>query len=118
MSNDARQIFTDIDTMQADAFLQHLTPDVRFTFANHDPAEGREAVRGAVEGFWSSIAGLTHHVKDVWDVEDGVTVVHAEVEYRRHDGKVVTVPNVDILRWQGDKVADWRIFIDLAPVYA
>lgn len=118
MSNDARQIFADIDTMDADAFLRHLTPDVRFTFGNHDAADGREAVRAAVEGFWSTIAGMKHHVHQVWDVEDGVSVVHADVEYRRRDGKVVTVPNVDILRWDGDRVADWRIVIDLAPVYA
>ena len=40
------------------------------------------------------------------------------MDYRRHDGKVVTVPNVDILVFDGDLVRDWRIYIDLAPVFA
>lgn len=119
MSNDARQIFAVIDTMDADAFVQHLTPDVHFVFGNNDPAEGRAAVKGAVTGFFSTIGGLTHHVREVWDVEDGtVSICHIDVEYRRRDGKTVTVPNIDILRWDGDQVADWKIVIDLAPVYA
>lgn len=118
MSTDARAVFADIDKMQADAFLQHLTPDVHFTFGNLEPADGREAVRGAVESFWATISGMRHHVRDIWQVTDDTTVVHADVEYRRTDGKVVTVPNVDILRWEGDQVADWRIVIDIAPVYA
>jgi len=28
------------------------------------------------------------------------------------------VPNADILTYDGELVRDWRIYIDLAPVYA
>ena len=40
------------------------------------------------------------------------------MEYRRKDGKAVTVPNVDVLRYDGDLVRDWQIYIDVAPLYA
>jgi uncharacterized cupin superfamily protein len=52
-----------------------------------------------------------------WDVDD-VTVVRAEVEYTRKDGKHVTVPNADILTFDGELVRHWQIYIDLAPVFS
>ena len=41
-----------------------------------------------------------------------------DVEYRRKDGKSVTVPNADILVFDGDLVRDWQIYIDITPVFA
>ena len=34
------------------------------------------------------------------------------------DGKSVTVPNADILVFDGDLVRDWQIYIDVTPVFA
>jgi hypothetical protein len=117
MNRDITSIFADIDAMDVGKFVAHLTPDVRFRFANADPAIGREAVKEGVLAFWATIDGLTHRILNTWDFGD-VTVVQAEVDYRRNDGKTVTVPNADILTFGGDLVRDWQIYIDLAPVYA
>ena len=117
MSRDVAPIFADIDAMDAGKFVAHLTPDVRFRFANADPAVGHAAVRQAVEGFWATIDGLTHHIHKVYQVGDTV-IAQIDVEYRRKDGKSVTVPNCDVLTFQGDLVRDWQIYIDLAPVFA
>ena len=92
MSRDVAPIFADIDGMDADKFISHLTPDVRFRFANMDPAIGHAAVKEGVEGFWSTIDGLTHHIQKVYEVGDTV-IAQIDVEYRRKDGKSVTVPN-------------------------
>ncbi len=117
MSRDVAPIFADIDAMDADKFISHLTPDVRFRFANADPVTGRAAVKEGVEGFWATIDGLTHHILNSWDFGD-TTIVQIDVEYRRKDGKTVTTPNADILIFQGDLVSDWQIYIDVTPVYA
>jgi ketosteroid isomerase-like protein len=117
MSRDVARIFADIDTMDPDKFVQHLTPDVTFRFGNADPQNGRAAVREGVAGFFGTIDGLAHHILQVWEVGD-TTIVQIDVEYRRKDGKTVTVPNADVLRYQGDLVRDWQIYIDLAPVFA
>ena len=117
MSRDVAPIFADIDAMDAEKFVAHLTPDVRFRFANADPAIGRAAVAEGVEGFWASIDGLKHHVLKVHEVGDTV-IAQIDVEYRRQDGKSVTVPNCDVLVFDGDLVCDWQIYIDLAPVFA
>jgi len=117
MSRDVAPIFADIDGMDADKFISHLTPDVRFRFANMDPAIGHAAVKEGVEGFWSTIDGLTHHIQNVFESGDTV-IAQIDVEYRRQDGKTVTVPNADILVYDGDLVRDWQIYIDVTPVYA
>ena len=117
MSRDVAPIFAAIDAMDADKFVANLAPDVRFRFANADPALGRAAVKEGVEGFWASIDGLTHHIRNVYEVGDTV-IAQIDVEYRRKDGKSVTVPNCDVLTFDGDLVRDWQIYIDLAPVFA
>jgi ketosteroid isomerase-like protein len=117
MSRDVAPIFADIDAMDAGKFISHLTPGVRFRFANMDPAIGHAAVKEGVEGFWTTIDGLTHHILNVYEVGDTV-IAQIDVEYRRKDGKSVTVPNCDVLIFDGDKVRDWQIYIDLAPVFA
>ena len=117
MSRDVTPIFAAIDAMDAGKFAAYLTPDVRFRFANADPAVGHAAVKEGVEGFWATIDGLTHHILTVYEVGDTV-VAQIDVEYRRKDGKSVTVPNCDVLVFDGDLVRDWQIYIDLAPVFA
>ena len=117
MSRDIIRTFADIDTFDPDKFVTHLTPDVRFRFANAEPVTGRGAVKEAVAGFFATIDGLTHHVRNVWEFGDTV-VAQVDVEYRRKDGKTVTVPNADILTYDGDLVRDWQIYIDLAPVFS
>jgi len=117
MSRNVAAIFADIDAFDPDKFVAHLTPDATFRFANADPVTGRAAVKEAVTGFFSSIAGLTHHIRNVYEVGD-IAIAQIDVEYRRHDGKSVTVPNADILVFDGDLVRDWRIYIDVTPVYA
>jgi len=117
MSRDVAAIFADIDAFDPDKFVAHLTPDATFRFANADPVTGRAAVKEAVAGFFSSIAGLTHHILNVYEVGD-IAIAQIDVEYRRLDGKSVTVPNADILVFEGDLVRDWQIYIDVTPVYA
>jgi ketosteroid isomerase-like protein len=117
MSRDVRAVFKSIDSFDPDRFVAHLTPDVVFRFGNAEPVLGRDNTREAVAGFFSSIAGITHHIQNIY--ESGETVIaKIDVEYIRHDGKSVTVPNADILVFEGDLVRDWQIYIDVAPVYA
>jgi len=117
MARDVANVLSDIDALSPDRFVTHLTPDVVFRFGNANPVTGREAVREAVTRFFSTIDGLTHHIRNVWEL-GATTIVQADVEYRRKDGKTVTVPNADILVYDGELVRDWRIYIDVAPVYS
>ena len=117
MNRDLAAIFADIDAFDPDRFVKHLTPDVEFRFGNGEPVFGREAVAAAVAGFFSTISGLKHQIKNVWQVDD-FGIAQIDVEYTRLDGQVVVIPNADILVFEGDLVKNWQIYIDLAPVYA
>lgn len=117
MSHDVAAAFASIDSFDPERFVAHLTPDVVFRFGNAEPIKGREAVQEAVTGFFSTIGGLTHHLLSVY--EDGDTAIaKIDVEYLLKDGRHVTVPNADILVYDGDLVSDWQIYIDLAPLFA
>ena len=114
---DVKQIFADIDSMNPDQFVAHLSEDVVFRFGNGDPVVGRADVRAAVAGFYSSIGAMTHHLIQTYDSGD-TTVAQIDVEYERLDGKSVITPNADILVFDGELVKNWQIYIDLAPVFA
>jgi uncharacterized iron-regulated protein len=55
----------------------------------------------------------------VQEWHDGDTIIQQlDVTYTRLDGGKVTLPAVNMLRLSNDTVADYRIYVDLAPVYA
>jgi ketosteroid isomerase-like protein len=111
-------MFADIDRMDAEAWAAHLAPDAVMRFGNSDPVHGREACRDALAAFYDQIHGLSHHVIEQWE-HGAATIVEAAVTYTRTDDREVTVPVVTIYRTNvADLIADYRVYIDLAPVFA
>jgi ketosteroid isomerase-like protein len=111
-------MFADIDRMDADAWASYLAPEAVMRFGNAAPVRGRQACRDALAAFYAAIDGLRHDIVEKWELES-VTVVEANVTYIRKDGDQVTVPVVTIYRTDNeDLIADYRVFIDLAPVFA
>lgn len=79
--------------------------------------DSSERLFATIDPFFGSIASLRHDVTREF-VADGTHVVEALVTYGRHDGKTLSVPAVSIYRRAGDHIDDYRIFVDLAPLYA
>lgn len=113
---DRDQLFADIDSMDPDRFAAHLAGDVTMHFGNAEPIHGRAAVRDAWASFCEGVSGVHHDVVEQW-VTGSATIVEAKVTYTRPDGSRVTVPVVTIYRERGGEIADYRIFIDLAPLF-
>ena len=112
------RIFADIDTMDPDAFADHLAGDVTMRFGNAPVLHGREACRQTWADFCGLIDGVHHDVVAQWDTADA-TIAQTDVTYTRKDGGRVTVPVVTIYRTGGDGlITDYRVFLDLAPVFA
>jgi len=114
---DRSQLFSDIDSMEPERFTSHLADDVTMRFGNAEPIHGRDAVRDTWAGFCGGIDGVSHADGRRWESEEG-TVVEAEVTYTRKDGGTVTVPVVTIYREGDGGIVDYRILIDLAPLFA
>ena len=114
---DSDRLFKTIDQMVPVEFAEFVTGDGTFVFGNAGPVTGRPAVRDAVAGFYSSIKALQHEVSQTWEGDDSL-VAEGRVTYTRHDGGTITLPFVNVFRLRGDLVRDYRIYIDIAPLYA
>jgi limonene-1,2-epoxide hydrolase len=113
----AAAVLSAVDAMDVDGFIAHLAEDVRFRFGNGAPVTGHEAVRKAVGAFFPTIRGLRHEI--LTQCTDGdLRVLEAAVTYTRLDGADVTLPVVSVLRVGGHLVTEYRVYVDLAPVYA
>jgi ketosteroid isomerase-like protein len=94
-----------------------MSDDVRLRLGNAEPVEGKSAFVEAVNGFFASVAGCRHDVINVWS--DGDTLIaELDVHYMRLDGGEVSVPCCNVFRLRDGAVADYRTYIDVAPVYA
>ncbi len=113
----AVEVLADVDRMDAKAFASHLAEDGLLRYANNDEVVGREAIEAAIAGFFDTIKGISHHIVGQWDVGD-TTIVQLEATYTRMDDGTVTLPAVTIYRRGDELIDDYRVFVDLAPVYA
>lgn len=114
---DRSRLFADIDSMEPDRFTAHLAEDVVMRFGNAEPVRGRSAVHDVWASFCDGIDGLSHALVERWEA-DPATIVEADVTYTRKDGGTVTVPVVTIYRERDGQIDDYRVFIDLAPLFA
>ena len=112
-----RDYYDNVDNMRLDDFVDSHTDDVIVQMGNNPPAHGKEQVREAIGQFWTMIDGLEHNFSQVHE-SGGTTVLEAQIDYTRKDGKVVTVPCASVLdRAEDGRVAALRVYIDLAPVF-
>jgi ketosteroid isomerase-like protein len=116
-ANRLKSLFAAIDAKDTDAFLGFLTEGAVFRFGSAPEAIGHDAIGDGVNGFFASIAGSTHAIGHV--IESGSTLVcEAEVTYQRHDGSELTLPFTNVFELSGDLISHYKIYIDIAPLYA
>lgn len=114
---DTGGMFAAIDAKDTTAFLGYLTEDAVFRFGSAPPVEGHEAIGAAVGGFFGTIAGCTHTIDRM--IEQGDTLVcEGRVTYRRLDGSDVSLPFTDVFEYAGERIRHYKIYIDIAPLYA
>jgi limonene-1,2-epoxide hydrolase len=111
------QLFDDIDSMEPDRFAAHLAANVTMRFGNAEPIHGRASAREAWHGFCETVKGVKHELLEQWTV-GSATIVEANVTYTRLDDSQITVPVVTIYRESEGAIDDYRIYIDLAPLFA
>jgi hypothetical protein len=114
-----KKIFARIDTRDPDCLSPYLAPEGIVTFGNQPPLRGVDAVRIGCQGFFSTIAGLSHEIVGLW-TSNGATTVKLRVTYTRHDGGVVTIPVVTLIETEdgSDLIREYSVYFDLAPVFA
>lgn len=103
--------------MEPAAFTRHLADGVRFTFGNSETVVGRDNVLDVWAGFCDGIDGVRHDVIEEFE-SGGANIVESTVTYTRRDATTIALPVVTIYRGQGELIDDYRIFMDVAPLFA
>jgi hypothetical protein len=112
------KVFAVVDSTDAAGFGRLFAPAGRMRFANGEPMIGPEAIEAGVAGFFATIKGLHHTAVNEW-VQGSDSIIELSVYYDRLDGGSVTIPVVSI--WHRDDaglIDDFRVYFDIAPLYA
>jgi ketosteroid isomerase-like protein len=112
-----QHVFGIVDTMDLDKLTTLFAEDARVTFGNEPPYQGLSAIRDGVKGFFDTIAGIHHDLVQMWRIGDD-TIAHVATTYHRKDGTDVTLPAATIYHADsGGKIDDYRVFLDVTPIY-
>jgi uncharacterized protein (TIGR02246 family) len=110
------KLFKTIDAKDAEGFAGFLTEDAIFRFGNGAPSRGKGAVREAVAGFFASVKGLKHTIRESWTHPDTI-VMHGDVTYTRHDGSQLSVPFANVFKVEGTLVREYLVFADVSQLW-
>jgi ketosteroid isomerase-like protein len=115
MARNVEGVLKVADQMNAVAFSELLTTDVKFRFANNDLWTGRDAVVSGLDYLFSKITALKHDLKGIY-VKGRGYAVEAIANYKMKDGKLISLPVVSVMKYRGNLIEDYRIYMDISPV--
>ena len=95
-----------------------LTEDVFYRVGSSEPVHGPEAVQNYLSGLYEIASFEQADVRQILEPE-GQVIFEMESHYRRlADNRPVSFACTDILRMRGDKVREWRVYVDISPLFA
>jgi ketosteroid isomerase-like protein len=113
-----RDVFATVDSMDVATITSLFAADGRVVFGNGQPLIGIDEIRAGITAFFETIAGLRHEIVNEWNVGDDA-IVEFRVGYDRKDGQQVTIPYVTIFHTDAaGKIDAYRVYFDVAPIYA
>lgn len=106
-----------VDRGDADDFAAWFAPDAGYRFGNGERTVGRDAVLAATNGAIDGLPWVRHTVDQVAQLGDQLfcrfTITTADLA-----GNEVALPCVTVIWIEGDAIVDYRVHMDLAPVFA
>jgi ketosteroid isomerase-like protein len=114
-----RELFAALDAGDLDGALGLMAQDVAFRFGSADPVVGHAAIATQFATMAGAIASLSHRLLAVWTTgePDPAVICEMAVTYGRHDGTQLTLPCANVFRLRGGRIADYRIYMDVNPVF-
>jgi limonene-1,2-epoxide hydrolase len=113
-----KKMFLAGEALNVDNFIKFFTDECYYQFGNFPPAHSPQEIAAASSGFIEKCEGLHHHIANIWEADDGTLFCEMEVTYINHDGQVFTLPCCDIIRFEGEKVKELKIFMDINPLFS
>jgi ketosteroid isomerase-like protein len=116
MSDTCVRLFGRGEAFDSEGFVGFFTDNPMYQFGNGEPCLTKAAIKASTDAFFGAVDALYHDLRNVWEVGDTV-FVEMDVTYWRKDGTTITLPCADILRFEGDKIQELRIFMDANPLF-
>ena len=111
------EMYRKVDAMDTDGFVNLFTQDGIFRWANMPPVIGKQNITAFLTGFFQSIKAIKHTDLEYWEVP-GVRFATGYVNYTRHNETVLRVPFSVILKFKGDLINEFLIFVDTSELYS
>ena len=101
-----------------DYFKTFFVDDVLFKVGASVEMRGYEEIANYLTWFYDiAVPNLPFDFRGTWELED-VVIIEMDAKYiRRSDGKPVSFPCTDILRFQGNKIREWRVYPDQSELW-
>jgi ketosteroid isomerase-like protein len=116
MADTCVRLFGRGEAFDSEGSIGFFTDNPMYQFGNGEPCLTKAAIKASIDGFFGAVDALYHNVRNLWEVGDCV-FVEMDVTYWRKDGTSLTLPCADILRFEGNKIQELRIFMDANPIF-
>lgn len=98
-----------------DELAEYFTEDATYHNIPMQPVQGREAIRDFIAGFVAAFDGIDFNVHR--QVSDGTLVMNERTDVmRRKDGGAIPLPVMGVFEVQGERIAAWRDYFDMAAI--
>ena len=114
-----RAMFAAADSGDLEGQLSFVTDDISLAFGNATPVVGKQAISSQTNQFLTTVRGFRHEIHAIWSVHDAdVLIGQMTVHYTKHDGSSVSLPCCNVFHMRGDLIGDYRIYMDVSPLFA
>jgi ketosteroid isomerase-like protein len=113
-------LFAALDRGEIEEVASFLDEDVVVHLTNLDPIQGATAFTELYAQVTGTLAGIRHEIHDIWNAaeDDAVWVVRMTVHYTKGDGHTVSLPCCNVFRLLEGAISEYRVFMDMTPVFA
>jgi uncharacterized protein (TIGR02246 family) len=110
-----REMCAAVDAGDAEAFAAWFTDDATYVFGNDEPLTGRAAITAATAGAAGALPWVRHVVDQIAPVGEDQLFCRFTIETESPEGRPLALPCVTVIRLAGERVADYRVHVDLTP---
>ncbi len=112
-----RRLIAAVELNASEEYVSYFTDDAVYKVGNAAAVVGPESIRRLADSVILLIEKVSHDVKNIWELGDTL-ICEMELRYLRKDGKTVTVPNLTIVRFEGDRVRSYQACLDASSVFS
>jgi ketosteroid isomerase-like protein len=110
-----RDYYALVDSGDGAGALAAMAEDVHVRVGSRPPATGRDEAAATLRAFHANFARVSHEILAVW--EDGdTTICEFTASYTLHDGSLLALPSLTVLRREEGQITHMRVYIDDGPI--